>query len=241
MGLGRLTRLMSGWAVNFFDYDNDGNVDLFIANGHPDDQIESLSSHVSYKEPLLLFHNNSRTLESVSAVIPPHLPGPNRTNWDGLLTGRAFSSTAFVKLKIAVFAPIPSASVRTATAVKPGLRSMRAAKCKSCQHVSTRDCQPAARTISFATSRFPVSNRTSRSASLRFIPRLVFSSAAISRKPRTSSSDSPSTRSLRNSDRSPPAMLRSNDTVRLRRLQDSGDHPHLPSPFPCFAVEPLSL
>src|SRR5206468_6305335 len=57
MGLGRLTRLMSGWGVKFFDYDNDGNLDLFIANGHPDDKIESHSSHVSYKEPLLLFHN----------------------------------------------------------------------------------------------------------------------------------------------------------------------------------------
>src|SRR6058998_1854485 len=65
MGLGRLTRLMSGWGVKFFDYDNDGNVDLFIANGHPDDQIESHSSHVSYKEPLLLFHNNGHTLENV--------------------------------------------------------------------------------------------------------------------------------------------------------------------------------
>ena len=57
-GLGRLTRLMSGWGVKFFDYDNDGNIDLFIANGHPDDKIEEHSSHVTYKEPLLLFHND---------------------------------------------------------------------------------------------------------------------------------------------------------------------------------------
>jgi hypothetical protein len=56
-GLGKVTRLMSGWGVKFFDYDNDGNLDLFIANGHPDDQIETHSSHVAYREPLLLFHN----------------------------------------------------------------------------------------------------------------------------------------------------------------------------------------
>jgi hypothetical protein len=49
---------MSGWGVKFFDYDNDGNVDLFIANGHPDDKIEEHSSHVMYKEPLLLLHND---------------------------------------------------------------------------------------------------------------------------------------------------------------------------------------
>src|SRR5713101_7292593 len=71
MGLGRLTRLMSGWGVKFFDYDNDGNLDLFIANGHPDDKIEAHSSHVTYKEPLLLFHNNGRSLENVSRLAGP--------------------------------------------------------------------------------------------------------------------------------------------------------------------------
>jgi len=71
MGLGRLTRLLSGWGVKFFDYDNDGNLDLFIANGHPDDKIEVHSSHVTYKEPLLLFHNNGRSLESVGAAAGP--------------------------------------------------------------------------------------------------------------------------------------------------------------------------
>ena len=71
-GLGRLTRLMSGWGLKFFDYDNDGNVDLFIANGHPDDKIEEHSSHVMYKEPLLLFHNNGRGgWENMSAAAGP--------------------------------------------------------------------------------------------------------------------------------------------------------------------------
>jgi len=66
MGLGRTTLLMSGWGLKFFDYDNDGSLDLFIANGHPDDKIEEHSSHVNYLEPLLLFHNNGHTLENVS-------------------------------------------------------------------------------------------------------------------------------------------------------------------------------
>ena len=71
MGIGRTTRLMSGWGLKFFDYDNDGNLDLFIANGHPDDRIEEHSSHVQYKEPLLLFHNNGKTLANVSAEAGP--------------------------------------------------------------------------------------------------------------------------------------------------------------------------
>jgi enediyne biosynthesis protein E4 len=70
-GIGRITRLMSGWGVKFFDYDNDGNLDLFLANGHPDDKIEAHSAHVKYQEPLLLFHNTGKGLEDVSAQAGP--------------------------------------------------------------------------------------------------------------------------------------------------------------------------
>src|SRR5216684_9043976 len=66
MGLGSATRLMSGWGLKFFDYDNDGNVDLFIANGHPDDKIEKHSIHVAYEVPLLLFHSDGKRLQNVS-------------------------------------------------------------------------------------------------------------------------------------------------------------------------------
>jgi hypothetical protein len=71
LGIGRATRLMSGWGIKFFDYDNDGNMDLFMANGHPDDRIEEHASHVTYREPLLLYHNNGKILENVSATAGP--------------------------------------------------------------------------------------------------------------------------------------------------------------------------
>src|SRR5437667_6163725 len=129
-------------------------------------------------------------------------------------------------------------------AVKAGfLRSVRTPYRRSCHNPSTKDSQLAERTTSFVTSRFPLSKRTARSASLRFIPCFIFSSAAISRKPFSSSSNSLLTCSFRNSDRSPLAIFRSKDIgfpLTLRRLQDSGDRRHLPSPFSCFAVEPLS-
>ena len=65
--MARATRLLSGWGLKYFDYDNDGVVDLILANGHPDDMIDGYSMQVKYKEPLLLFHQgNDRKLHNVS-------------------------------------------------------------------------------------------------------------------------------------------------------------------------------
>jgi enediyne biosynthesis protein E4 len=65
------TRLMSGWGLKFFDYDNDGNLDLLLANGHPDDQVEGYAGQVRYREPMLLFHNDGQRLRNVSAEAGP--------------------------------------------------------------------------------------------------------------------------------------------------------------------------
>ncbi len=62
------TQLMSGWGLKFFDYDNDGDPDLLLANGHPDDMVETKSARVKYKEPLLLFENTGKSYRNVSAV-----------------------------------------------------------------------------------------------------------------------------------------------------------------------------
>ena len=56
-GVAEQTRLMSGWGMKYFDYDNDGAIDLLLANGHPDDMIDLYSIQVKYKEPLLLYHH----------------------------------------------------------------------------------------------------------------------------------------------------------------------------------------
>jgi enediyne biosynthesis protein E4 len=44
-GIAAATSLMSGWGLKFFDYDNDGRLDLFLANGHPDDLAERLAGN----------------------------------------------------------------------------------------------------------------------------------------------------------------------------------------------------
>ncbi|PYX45677.1 MAG: CRTAC1 family protein, partial [Acidobacteria bacterium] len=58
------------------DYDNDGNLDLFLANGNPDDLIESLHSQVKYQEPLMLFHNTGKGFQNVSAQSGPVFTKP---------------------------------------------------------------------------------------------------------------------------------------------------------------------
>jgi hypothetical protein len=70
------SRNMSGWGVRFFDYDNDGNLDIFIADGHPDDQIALASSTVTYREPLLLIHNEGKTFRNVSSLAGPIFQKP---------------------------------------------------------------------------------------------------------------------------------------------------------------------
>ena len=75
-GIGPATRLMSGWGLKFFDYDNDGNLDLFLANGNPDDLIESLHSQVMYQEPLMLFRNTGKSFQNVSAESGPAFAKP---------------------------------------------------------------------------------------------------------------------------------------------------------------------
>jgi len=70
-GVAQSTRLLSGWGLKFFDYDNDGLIDLLLANGHPDDMIENYSQQVRYKEPLLLFHHDGSKLVDVSAKAGP--------------------------------------------------------------------------------------------------------------------------------------------------------------------------
>jgi enediyne biosynthesis protein E4 len=61
------TQMLSGWGLKFFDYDDDGDADLLLVNGHPDDLIEMRAARVKYQEPLLMFENTGRGFKNVSA------------------------------------------------------------------------------------------------------------------------------------------------------------------------------
>jgi hypothetical protein len=56
-GIGNKAVLMSGVATKFIDYDNDGWPDIVQANGAMVDNVNLYHSLITYKEPLLMFHN----------------------------------------------------------------------------------------------------------------------------------------------------------------------------------------
>ena len=56
-GIAEVTHGYLGWGIKFFDYDNDGYQDIFVANGHVMDNISELEKHVTYPQKNLLFRN----------------------------------------------------------------------------------------------------------------------------------------------------------------------------------------
>jgi len=56
-GLAAATVEMLGWGTRFFDYDNDGRLDLFIANGHVYPQVDQAATGATYRQPNQLFRN----------------------------------------------------------------------------------------------------------------------------------------------------------------------------------------
>jgi hypothetical protein len=69
VGLGRtlpLSGLVSGFGARFFDYNNDGLVDLFVVNGHPFEPIQKVFPKITFAEPPFLFENRGKNFREVA-------------------------------------------------------------------------------------------------------------------------------------------------------------------------------
>ena len=73
-----MNRKYVGFGVNFFDFDNDGWKDIFIANGHVYSQLDGRKLHLTYRQPNLLYRNtgNGRFVD-VSATAGTAVTSPN--------------------------------------------------------------------------------------------------------------------------------------------------------------------
>jgi hypothetical protein len=59
-GIGKTSAQSLTFAVFFFDYDLDGLLDVFAANGHVSDDISVVQPNVKYAQPPHLFHNKGK-------------------------------------------------------------------------------------------------------------------------------------------------------------------------------------
>jgi enediyne biosynthesis protein E4 len=57
-GIAKPTYPYVGWGTAFFDMDNDGWPDIFVANGHVFPQADNVKGLAAYREPVFLFRNN---------------------------------------------------------------------------------------------------------------------------------------------------------------------------------------
>jgi hypothetical protein len=58
-----------GWGTGFFDMDNSGWLDIFVANGHVYPQVDTIPDAAHFRQPILLFRNNrDGTFDEVAAA-----------------------------------------------------------------------------------------------------------------------------------------------------------------------------
>ena len=68
-GLGRGSYQYVKWGTGFVDFDNDGWVDVFVANGHVYPQVDAIPGSTGYRQPMQLFQNrHDGTFEDVSVA-----------------------------------------------------------------------------------------------------------------------------------------------------------------------------
>ena len=75
--IGRASLLTLGFSCFFFDYDLDGWPDIFVANGHIENDIEKIQQRIKYRQPPHLFQNLGQgKFKDVVAEMGPAFSAP---------------------------------------------------------------------------------------------------------------------------------------------------------------------
>jgi len=73
-GFGLNTQYL-GWGAAFFDFDNDGWLDLLLVNGHVYPEVDKYKLGADYEEPRVLYHNTGKgTFVDISNSSGPGIP-----------------------------------------------------------------------------------------------------------------------------------------------------------------------
>ena len=84
-GLGLHTQYL-GWGTMFFDFDNDGWLDLVLVNGHVYPEVDKQHLGSNYQEPRILYHNlGNGTFTDISSESGPGITGTSSSR--GLAIG----------------------------------------------------------------------------------------------------------------------------------------------------------
>ncbi len=86
IGVGTTARARLKWGLDFFDADNDGDEDLYVANGHLYDNVETFSADEGFAQPNSLYENlGDGSFADVTMAAGPALA--DRQGSRGLATG----------------------------------------------------------------------------------------------------------------------------------------------------------
>jgi hypothetical protein len=75
--IGRASLLTLAFSAFFFDFDLDGLQDIFLANGHVENDVQAVQQRVTYAQSPHLFHNSgSGRFSEVTQLVGPDLARP---------------------------------------------------------------------------------------------------------------------------------------------------------------------